>query len=89
MGASVRARLMAISKERNQTFQLVLTNYHVWVDRCRLRGGDDFWDEINRVLRTVAVKQIVLFSHNTGKPGVKKELAIGEVMRRNLPTRNS
>ena len=27
MGASVRARLMAISRERNQTFQLVLTNY--------------------------------------------------------------
>ena len=27
MGASVKARLMAISRERNQTFQLVLTNY--------------------------------------------------------------
>jgi predicted nucleotidyltransferase component of viral defense system len=27
VGASVRARLMAISRERNQTFQLVLTNY--------------------------------------------------------------
>ena len=27
MGASVRARLMAISRDRNQTFQLVLTNY--------------------------------------------------------------
>lgn len=27
MGASVRARLMAMSRERNQTFQLVLTNY--------------------------------------------------------------
>lgn len=27
MGASVRARLMALSRERNQTFQLVLTNY--------------------------------------------------------------
>lgn len=27
MGASVRARLMAVSRERNQTFQLVLTNY--------------------------------------------------------------
>jgi predicted nucleotidyltransferase component of viral defense system len=27
MGASVRARLMAISRERNQTFRLVLLNY--------------------------------------------------------------
>ena len=27
MGASVRARLQNISRERNQTFQLVLTHY--------------------------------------------------------------
>ena len=35
-----------------------------------------------------AVKQIVVFSKNVGKPGVKKELAIGDVMRRKLDDPN-
>jgi hypothetical protein len=56
----------------------------VWVDRRRLRGGDDFWDEIDRVLRNNAVKQIVVFTHHIAKPGVKKELAIGEIMKTRL-----
>ena len=29
--------------------KLAIAGYRVWVDR-RLRGGDDFWDEIDRVL---------------------------------------
>ena len=28
--------------------KLALSGYRVWVDRRRLRGGDDFWDEIDR-----------------------------------------
>src|SRR3954452_9550925 len=64
--------------------KLVIAGYRIWIDRRRLRGGADFWDEIERVLRNEAVKQIVVFSKNIGKPGVKKELAIGDVMRRKL-----
>lgn len=60
--------------------KLALSGYRVWVDRRRLHGGDDFWDEIDRVLRQEAVKQIVVFTHCIGKPGVKKELAIGGIM---------
>jgi hypothetical protein len=64
--------------------KLAIAGYCVWVDRRRLRGGDDFWDEIDRVLRTEAIKQIVVFSEHIGKPGVKKELAIGDAMRKRL-----
>ena len=31
--------------------KLAMAGYRAWVDRRRLRGGADFWDEINRVLR--------------------------------------
>jgi hypothetical protein len=65
--------------------KLAIAGYRVWIDRRRLRGGADFWDEIDRVLRTEAVKQIVVFSKHIGKPGVKKELAIGDVMRKKIP----
>jgi hypothetical protein len=65
--------------------KLAIAGYRVWIDRRRLRGGDDFWDEIDRVLRTEAIKQIVVFSKHIGKAGVKKELAIGDAVRKRLP----
>ena len=64
--------------------KLAIAGYQVWIDRRRLRGGDDFWDEIDRILRQEAIKQIVVFSKHVGKPGVKKELAIGDIMKTKL-----
>jgi hypothetical protein len=64
--------------------KLAMACYRVWVDRRRLRGGADAWDEIDSVLRHDAIKQIVVFTAHTNKPGVKKELAIGDVMRKRL-----
>jgi hypothetical protein len=64
--------------------KLAMAGYGVWVDRRRLRGGDDSWSEIDRVLRNEAIKQIVVFTKHIGKPGVQKELAIGDVVRREL-----
>jgi hypothetical protein len=64
--------------------KLAVAGYRVWVDRRRLRGGDDSWDEIDRVLRHETVKQIVVFTKHVAKAGVKKELAIGEVMKARL-----
>ncbi len=64
--------------------KLSIAGYRVWVDRRRLRGGDDSWDEIDRVLRQEAIKQIVVFTKHVVKPGVKKELAIGDVMKAKL-----
>jgi hypothetical protein len=60
--------------------KLATAGYKVWVDRNRLRGGDDFWDEIDQVLREQSIKQIVVFTQHIRKPGVKKELAIGSAV---------
>src|SRR5581483_5243456 len=64
--------------------KLALAGYRVWVDRNRLRGGHDFWDEIERILRQEAIKQIVVVTQHVRKAGVKKELALGEVMKGRL-----
>lgn len=68
--------------------KLALAGYRVWVDRSRLRGGHDFWDEIERVLREDAIKQIVVYTQHVRKPGVKKELALGEVIKGKLTDPN-
>lgn len=64
--------------------RLAAAGYKVWLDLRSLRGGHDFWDEIDRTLRTVAIKQIVVMSPHLAKPGVKKELAIGDAVGRQL-----
>ena len=64
--------------------KLAMAGYRVWIDRRRLLGGADFWDEIERVLRNEAVKQIVVFSDSVRKDGVKKELAIGDAVRKKI-----
>jgi len=64
--------------------RLAEAGYKVWVDVRSLRGGEDFWDTIDLTLRTVAVKQVVVVSPHLAKPGVKKELAIGDAVGRKL-----
>ena len=64
--------------------RLTGAGYRTWVDVRALRGGEDFWDSIEHVLRHEAVKQIVLVSQHIGKQGVKKELALGDLMGRKL-----
>jgi TIR domain len=63
------------------TSKLAIAGYSVWVDRRRLTGGTDTWDDIDRVLRNEAIKQLVVFTTNIAKLGVKKELAIGTIQR--------
>src|SRR6202042_3552905 len=55
--------------------------YKVWMDKSRLLGGDDSWDEIDHILRNETVKQIVILTKHITKPGVKKELAIGDAVK--------
>jgi hypothetical protein len=64
--------------------RLLTAGYKVWVDLRSLKGGQDFWDEIENQLRHHAIKQIVLVSPDIRKQGVKKELALGDVMGRQL-----
>lgn len=64
--------------------RLVMAGYDTWVDLRSLKGGQDFWDEIENELRHRVIKQIVLISPHIRKPGVKKELALGDAMGRQL-----
>ena len=64
--------------------KLVTAGYKVWIDLERLRGGADFWDVIDNQLRNRTIKQIVLISKHIGKQGVKKELAIGDIVGKQL-----
>ncbi len=64
--------------------RLVIAGYNVWVDLRSLKGGQDFWDKIEDELRQRVIKQIVLISPHMRKPGVKKELALGDAVGRQL-----
>ncbi len=64
--------------------RLSLLGYRIWVDIENLRGGKDFWNEIERTLREKACKQVVIVSQHIRKQGVKKELALGDVIGRQL-----
>lgn len=64
--------------------RLAAAGYRMWVDLRSLKGGQDFWDEIEIQLRQHAIKQIVLISAHTRKRGVMKELALGDAMGKQL-----
>jgi hypothetical protein len=50
--------------------RLMAAGYEVWVDVRSLKGGDDFWDVIETQLRRHAIKQIVLISQCSIRPGL-------------------
>ncbi|PKQ00622.1 MAG: hypothetical protein CVT73_24585 [Alphaproteobacteria bacterium HGW-Alphaproteobacteria-12] len=64
--------------------RLSTAGYKVWVDLRSLAGGNDFWSVIEHQLRDHAVKQIVLVSSHIRKPGVLKELALGDYVGKQL-----
>lgn len=58
------------------TLRLAAEGYAVWCDLTELLGGEDFWKEIENVLRDRAVKFLFVTSHSsTKKDGVLQELA--------------
>jgi hypothetical protein len=64
--------------------RLVAAGYDAWLDVKALRGGNDFWQVIDAKLRNEAIKQIVCVSKNVTKDGVQKEIAVGNIMRKQL-----
>jgi hypothetical protein len=64
--------------------RLTSAGYAVWVDLRSLAIGEDFWDSIETELRDRAIKQIVVVSDSVRKPGVKKELALGDFVGKQL-----
>jgi len=59
------------------SLRLAREGYPVWLDLRHLFGGEDFWNEIEAVIRHRAVKVLYILSRNSNtKPGVLKELAL-------------
>src|SRR2546428_622005 len=60
--------------------QLTREGYKVWSDLTDLVGGESFWSDIERVIRTRAVKFIYVLSRvsNEANRGFRKELHLAD-----------
>src|SRR5258706_13852744 len=59
--------------------QLASEGYKVWCDLTKLLGGETFWDDIENVLRTSAVKVLYVLSKTwKSKDGPLKELQLAQ-----------
>jgi len=55
--------------------QLANEGYRVWCDLTKLLGGEVFWDDIEEVIKTRAVKVLYVLSRTSNaKDGPLKEL---------------
>ncbi len=66
--------------------KLELAGYTVWHDLARLKGGDYFWDKIEKAIREETFRMLAVVSHNSvEKSGVKDEWALGLTMEKTTP----
>ena len=66
--------------------KLELAGYEVWSDLGRLKGGDYFWDKIEKAIREDAFRMLAVVSHNSvDKSGVKDEWALGLTLEKAMP----
>ncbi len=57
--------------------QLASHGYKVWSDVLKLLGGEDFWKDIEAVIRRIAAKHLYVLTRTSNtKDGPKKELAV-------------
>jgi hypothetical protein len=67
------------------SLQLIGLGYHVWSDVIRLKGGEDFWIEIENEIRNNTVKFLyVLSSVSNQREGTLKELAVAQKVKKHL-----
>lgn len=70
--------------------RLSMAGYEVWCDQQKLLGGEDFWQDIEDVLRQKTVKFILVISKNAfdenGKvrDGIQKEVALANILKRKI-----
>lgn len=66
--------------------RLELAGYSVWTDLGRLKGGDYFWDKIEKAIREESFRLLAVVSKNSvDKQGVKDEWAVGQTVERSIP----
>ena len=57
--------------------------YRVWSDVTKLLGGEDFWQEIEPIIRDSTVKFLYVLSRTSNhKEGVLRELAVADAVRK-------
>lgn len=62
--------------------QLANHGYKVWSDVLKLLGGEDFWKDIETVLRTIAAKHLYVLTRTSNtKQGCLDELAVSRGVR--------
>jgi hypothetical protein len=63
--------------------QLIKMGYPVWCDLIKLKGGEDFWRDIERAIRERTVKFLYVLSATSNiKEGVLQELAVAKKVAR-------
>lgn len=66
--------------------RLELVGFRVWHDLDRLKGGDHFWDKIEKAIRVESFRFLAVVSKvSVGKPGVKDEWALAQTIEKSLP----
>lgn len=66
--------------------RMELAGYTVWHDLARLKGGDYFWDKIEKAIREEAYCMLAVVSTNSAdKPNVKNEWSLGLTLEKSLP----
>tara|TARA_Y100000782_G_scaffold112654_1_gene143366 strand:+ start:4055 stop:5551 length:1497 start_codon:yes stop_codon:yes gene_type:complete len=70
--------------------RLTMAGYEVWCDQQKLIGGEDFWKDIEAVLRTRTVKFVVVISanafdeHGHLRDGIAKEVALANILKKQI-----
>ena len=55
--------------------RLQMAGYEVWIDKSELKGGEEFWDNIQNTLNNETVKFLCILSNvSVNKKGVKDEI---------------
>ncbi len=66
--------------------KLGLVGYRVWHDLARLKGGDYFWDKIERAIREESFRFVAVVSKaSVNKQGVKDEWAVAATVEKSWP----
>lgn len=63
-----------------------LAGYTVWHDLGKLKGGDLFWEKIEKAIRNESIRFVAVVSRTAlAKEGVQKEWALAEIVERQIP----
>lgn len=72
------------------SFQLIGLGYQVWCDLLQLKGGEDFWSDIETEIRNNTVKYLyVLSSNSNNREGTLKELTVAQKTKKSLTPEDS